>query len=813
MTLSIPGGVVSLPDEINPYGISVTKRLVVPAAEQLLYQKHSTFGGEQITLVDYMGGDLEIERVATAGHLSTIFPEKPELPDFIRYLERKAILTPFKAVQFKFQIQCSIMDALHIVYDKRASVNEYSGRYSVMLETGFFPTAEYLISRMKGIDPQTATENATRAAQRIAEVRTANYGRYQYLIGKEIDLARELARAPLAINTDTKMFWKIELDDLCAFIAEKRDLKQEHHSLQPYLDYMETVALAVAPEATKALLYKSKKKRITLTIPHDHEILDPLPLPASWLAAPTRRVTVPVLEDLLYVPQLYYDHGKVQAVSYMGDNNSPVESARISYGLGTTRQQEDRHLIRYLIRHRHTTPFEHVELAVEAKTPAFADPRQGGRHRTLDWHGFMGEPVIFGTSQYVPAVAELKHQDRKNRQGRGNELDDELKETVLSSLHQSYDAELTLVGELERLGVSQEDQRREKGVGFYTFVWRTGDLQNWSHYFGLRLDAHAQKEIRDLGNIYARFIEAQAPDVMEAIRDYRLNALQLTAKDLPAVAALLDRTAVERNLSDVAFYHQHGLTTLKKKPAETGYAEGVQILSREGEELQGKLRRLLPLIPHFAVETGKFIVLEGIDGSGTTTQSQKLANYLFEKDKKNIVLLTREPTKLSPEGKQLRRRLSGQLLEGEVPQHDPDFWADLFINDRKWHVDTIVSPALDRGQIVISDRHKLSTIAYQSTQGADMDNLIQRHASLRKPDLTILVDVPAEIAMERMSAAADRTSEYFDKVELQKRIRDNYLAAVEKLEKSENIVIVDGTPAREEVTAALIAAVNPLMGY
>src|SRR3989338_8675398 len=119
--------------------------------------------------------------------------------------------------------------------------------------------------------------------------------------------------------------------------------------------------------------------------------------------------------------------------------------------------------------------------------------------------------------------------------------------------------------------------------------------------------------------------------------------------------------------------------------------------------------------------TGKFIVLEGIDGSGTTTQVQKLANYLFEKDKRNVVLLTREPTKLSPSGMGLRRRVAGALFPGETRTDDSWYWASLFINDRRWHLDHLVVPNLRAGVQVISDRHKLSTIAYQSAQGADME--------------------------------------------------------------------------------------------
>lgn len=199
--------------------------------------------------------------------------------------------------------------------------------------------------------------------------------------------------------------------------------------------------------------------------------------------------------------------------------------------------------------------------------------------------------------------------------------------------------------------------------------------------------------------------------------------------------------------------------------------------------------------------TGKFIVLEGIDGSGTTTQAVALAQYLFQKDKQNIVLLTREPTKLSPYGQKLRRQLSGELLPDEQPLTSPEEWAGLFIDDRRWHVSQCIHPMLREGIQVVSDRYKLSTIAYQSAQGLDMDGLIQRHEGLVVPDLTLLIDVPVEVAMERLRK--DRSGrEYFEKKDLQERIRNNYLLAVRKLD-SERIRIINGTLAIDEVTRAI----------
>lgn len=201
-------------------------------------------------------------------------------------------------------------------------------------------------------------------------------------------------------------------------------------------------------------------------------------------------------------------------------------------------------------------------------------------------------------------------------------------------------------------------------------------------------------------------------------------------------------------------------------------------------------------------EKGYFMVLEGLDGSGTTTQSIRLAEYLFKRDKKNVIVLTREPTTLSPYGIELRRRLKGDLLPGENVIHDPAYWADLFINDRRWHLEHIVIPAVLRGEQVISDRHKLSTIAYQSAQGADMEELIRRHEDFYRPDITLLLDLSAETAMSRVENTRDVT-EYFERLDLQRRVQQNYLLAEQKLRSTENIVVLEGTPPLDEVTLAI----------
>jgi dTMP kinase len=219
------------------------------------------------------------------------------------------------------------------------------------------------------------------------------------------------------------------------------------------------------------------------------------------------------------------------------------------------------------------------------------------------------------------------------------------------------------------------------------------------------------------------------------------------------------------------------------------------------------------------MDPGKFIVLEGIDGSGTSTQAKLLASYLFERDKKNIVTLTREPTKLSPEGLELRRRLEGKLLPGEEVINAPEYWTDLFIHDRQWHLDHIVVPAVLSGQQVVSDRHKLSTIAYQSVQGMDLDELIQRHQQMYPTDLTLILTVPLKIAQERAQREG-RSQEYFDRLDFQQSVQENYLLAAQKwsesrhhyLDREERIEIIDGSGTMDEVAKVIQSKVDILFG-
>lgn len=568
--------------EHDPYGVSLTKRLVVPDAEKLLFVPNNVSQSGSITLVDYMGGDEMVERVATAGHGLSIFPENPHLPDFIEHLAVNGILEPFRSVQFKLTVQSSIKAALEIVYEPMASVNEYSGRYSVMLDSSFTPDLDKLTKAMGSNE-----ENAKKALGLMVEARRLNYEAYHRLVGEEIDLARELARTPLEVDNDTKYFWKIDLVSLVDFIWRigHKHKNQPYDQIHPYLDVMGITAMKTAPISTQVLLglKQNNSKGISLTMPRDNVVVDAPLSPAGWEPHGTRRVTANEFDNILFEPQQFMENGFVQTVDYMGDDKSPVDSARVSYGVGTRKASTDVGLTRFLVRHKHTTPIEQVEAGFEATVPVFVDPRQAGRHRTLDRHGFMGY-VPIGDRFFVPPTDQLRHQSKTNRQGRGNELDEEVKTEVIGSLNASYEREVNLTKKLRELDVPEDIVRGRKGVGFFTRNWRCGDLHNWGHFFSLRLSPHAQKEIRDEAKAYFDLMMKLAPTVIVAFDDYLIRSVNMTALELTVIAS--NTTFSRKDIEDPRLYKDLGFVATK---------DGKDVLNREGEELKNKLDIILDL--------------------------------------------------------------------------------------------------------------------------------------------------------------------------------------------------------------------------
>jgi thymidylate synthase (FAD) len=265
---------------------------------------------------------------------------------------------------------------------------------------------------------------------------------------------------------------------------------------------------------------------------------------------PTRRATVPGLEEILYQPLPVLDHGFVRVIDYMGDDAAVVQAARVSYGKGTKRVNEDRGLIQYLMRHRHTTPFEMCEIKYHVKLPIFV-ARQWIRHRTANVNEYSARYSILDNEFYIPAPAQLAAQSKSNRQGRGEVLTGKEAARVLALLREdaerAYRGYVEMLNESdsgavidpERQGLARELARMNLSLNFYTqWYWKT-DLHNLLNFLSLRADAHAQYEIRAYAEAMIETVERWVPMTAEAFRQYRLGGVQVSARGLAVIKRLV----------------------------------------------------------------------------------------------------------------------------------------------------------------------------------------------------------------------------------------------------------------------------------
>ena len=273
--------------------------------------------------------------------------------------------------------------------------------------------------------------------------------------------------------------------------------------------------------------------------------------------ARTLRPTVPALEAMLFEAIPVLDHGFVRVVDYMGDDGAVVQAARVSYGRGTRAANEDRGLIRYLMRHRHSTPFEMCEIKYHVKLPIFV-ARQWIRHRTANVNEYSARYSILDREFYLPAPAQLAAQSSVNRQGRGDVLEGAEAARVLGLLREdatrNYDHYIEMLNEDEagnavdpgRQGLARELARMNLTLNAYTqWYWKT-DLHNLLHFLSLRADAHAQYEIRVYAEAMLKTVDAWVPECAAAFRDYRLGAATLSAQMLSLVRRLLAGEAVQQ---------------------------------------------------------------------------------------------------------------------------------------------------------------------------------------------------------------------------------------------------------------------------
>ena len=264
----------------------------------------------------------------------------------------------------------------------------------------------------------------------------------------------------------------------------------------------------------------------------------------------TARVTAPELEAVLYRPIEVLDHGFIRVIDYMGDDSSIVQSARVSYGKGTKKISNDKGLIKYLMRHRHSTPFEMCEIKFHIKLPIFI-ARQWIRHRTANVNEYSARYSILDKEFYIPSAENLAAQSAINNQGRGDALTDDEASNVIQILkkdaEQTYSNYETLLNESSegniidesKSGIARELARMNLTLNTYTqWYWKI-DLNNLLHFLALRVDDHAQYEIRVYADAMLDIVKKWVPLTYEAFEDYRIGGTELSAKEVNLMRKLL----------------------------------------------------------------------------------------------------------------------------------------------------------------------------------------------------------------------------------------------------------------------------------
>ena len=277
----------------------------------------------------------------------------------------------------------------------------------------------------------------------------------------------------------------------------------------------------------------------------------------------TLRATVPSLEEILYKPLAALDHGFVRVIDYMGDDTAIVQSARVSYGKGTKKISNDKGLIKYLMRHWHSTPFEMCEIKLHVKLPIFI-ARQWIRHRTANVNEYSARYSILDKEFYIPSVENLASQSQINKQGRAENLSPEEAEKVIELLksdaeqtYRNYEVMLNENSDGETLdegsmGIARELARMNLTLNTYTqWYWKI-DLNNLLHFLALRADAHAQYEIRVYADIILDIVKKWVPVTYEAFEDYRVGGTQLSAKEILILKKIIKGETVDPDTEGIS---------------------------------------------------------------------------------------------------------------------------------------------------------------------------------------------------------------------------------------------------------------------
>ncbi len=277
----------------------------------------------------------------------------------------------------------------------------------------------------------------------------------------------------------------------------------------------------------------------------------------------TKRVTVPELENVLYEAIPILDHGFIRVIDYMGDDTSIVQAARVSYGKGTKKVSTDSGLIKYLMRHWHSTPFEMCEIKYHVKLPIFI-ARQWIRHRTANVNEYSARYSILDKEFYLPAPQNLATQSQSNRQGRGNVIEGEKAKKVLDLLkndaEQTYNNYEIMLNErydgstidVNGVGLARELARMNLTLNTYTqWYWKT-DLLNLMNFLRLRADHHAQYEIRAYADAMLDTVKKWVPITYEAFMDYRVGGTEVSSKGKEVIKKLIQGQKIDLDQSGLS---------------------------------------------------------------------------------------------------------------------------------------------------------------------------------------------------------------------------------------------------------------------
>ena len=259
------------------------------------------------------------------------------------------------------------------------------------------------------------------------------------------------------------------------------------------------------------------------------------------------------------------DKGFVRLVDSMGSDDAIVQAARVSYGKGTSKVSQDRGLIRYLMRHRHTTPFEMVEFKFHCKMPIFV-ARQWGRHRTANINEYSLRYSEARDEFYYPDPKHVQLQSALNKQGRAGKIPKKLTDKVIQYFKEISERSFEMYQELNEAGLARELIRAILPVNLYTEWYWKNDLHNLLHFISLRSDSHAQYEIRVFSDAMAESVQKVAPFAWEAYQDYVVQGMRFSRIEQSLLEKQLPPRVIDDILEDVAY--QITATLHKNKPRE-----------------------------------------------------------------------------------------------------------------------------------------------------------------------------------------------------------------------------------------------------